>query len=118
MRTDDVLTADPARRKGCDAISDWPAWLAEGDDPEKPPVLRRHVEKGLPCGSEAFIQNLEKAAKRILRYRSRADPRNGMLSDVNKGCVSFFLHDGAWFQLGETAGRAERSGKNLYRGGI
>ena len=73
--TDDVLTSDASWRKRVKSIGDWSAWLAEGDDPEKLLRLRRHVEKGLPCGSEAFIRTLEKHAKRVLRYRPQGRPK-------------------------------------------
>ncbi|MDV6345699.1 hypothetical protein [Nitrosomonas sp. Is37] len=44
----------------------------EGDDPEKVDLLRRNIEKGLPCGEENFIRGLEKIADRLLRYRPLA----------------------------------------------
>lgn len=75
LKDDAVLTADPAWRKQVNSIGNWSAWLAEGDDPGKLTVLRRHVEKGLPCGSEAFIRKLEKVAKRVLRYRPQGRPK-------------------------------------------
>ena len=74
-RTDEVLTSDAAWRKQVTSIGNWSAWLAEGDDPEKLRCLRRHVEKGLPCGSEAFVRKLEKIAKRVLRYRPQGRPK-------------------------------------------
>lgn len=37
--------------------------------------LRRNIDKGLPCGSDAFIRKLEKAAKRMLRYRPQGRPK-------------------------------------------
>jgi putative transposase len=53
----------------------WSDWLAEGDDPETLEMLRRNAEKGLPCGTEKFIQELEKLAGRSLRYRPLGRPR-------------------------------------------
>jgi putative transposase len=36
-------------------IIDGSSWLAEGDEPPALDVLRRNVEKGLPCGTEKFV---------------------------------------------------------------
>lgn len=58
-----------------DQVRDWPAWLAEGDDSNKMEILRRNVDKGLPCGSERFLGKLERIAGRLLRYRSIGRPR-------------------------------------------
>jgi len=41
-------------------IDNWSAWLAEGDDPAVLTKVRRNTDKGLPCGSDRFITNLEK----------------------------------------------------------
>jgi REP-associated tyrosine transposase len=38
-------------------------------------VLRRNADKGLPCGSEAFIDRLEALADRPLRFRPIDRPR-------------------------------------------
>jgi len=37
-------------------------------------ILERYVEKGLPCGSDSFIEKLEQKANSILRYRPRGRP--------------------------------------------
>jgi hypothetical protein len=37
-------------------VDDLSAWPAEGDESEELAVLRRNVDKGLPCGSESFIE--------------------------------------------------------------
>ena len=75
LRSDAVLTSKPFWHKQFDSIGNWSAWLAEGDEPEKLEVLRRNVEKGLPCGSRAFIQKLERIVGRALQYRPRGRPR-------------------------------------------
>ena len=82
VREDEVLTKKPSWRKQFEAISDWSAWLAEGDAPEQLEIMRRHTEKGLPCGSEKFIQKLEKLTGRALQYRPRGRPRK---DDREKG---------------------------------
>lgn len=42
------------------ALGDWSAWLAEGDKPEHLTVIRRNIDKSLPCGCERFLRMLEK----------------------------------------------------------
>ncbi len=83
-RADAVLTKNAAWRKQCAAIGDWSAWLAEGDAPQQIEVLRRNVEKGLPCGAEKFIGRLEALARRKLRARPPGRPRKDAAAG-NKG---------------------------------
>jgi putative transposase len=56
-------------------IEDWSAWLAEGDETEELQVLRRNVEKGLPCGSDGFVEKLGRQVGRLLEYRPQGRPR-------------------------------------------
>lgn len=74
-RSDPVLTTDPAWRRQCEAVGDWSAWLANAGDRESVDVLRRHANKGLPCGSTSFVEMLEKSTGRILRCRPRGRQR-------------------------------------------
>jgi putative transposase len=75
------LTQDPVLTKKLfwcrqfDSVGDWSAWLAEGDEPERLDILRRNVDKGLPCGAPAFVRKLEKLTGRALQYRPRGRPR-------------------------------------------
>ena len=75
LKQDTVLTRRASWRKQFGSIRDWSAWLAEGDAPQQLEVLRRNVDKGLPCGSAKFIQRLEKLAGRTLQFRPRGRPR-------------------------------------------
>lgn len=75
LRQDEILTTKPYWRRQFNGIGDWSAWLAENDDTEKLEVLRRNVEKRLPCGSGKFIRKLEKMTGRALQYRPRRQPR-------------------------------------------
>ncbi|MEX2164157.1 MAG: transposase [Sulfuricaulis sp.] len=75
LRPDTVLTQKSFWRKQFGSIGRWSARLAEGDAPEAMQVLRRNADKGLPCGSEKFIQQLEKRAGRLLQYRPRGRPK-------------------------------------------
>jgi len=86
IRTDRLL--DPHSRWGKQLvhIDDWSAWLSEGDESQELATLRRNVDKGLPCGSGAFVQALEVQAGRALSYRPRGRPRAAM-PVVDQGCV-------------------------------
>jgi len=70
-----VVTAKPLWQKQFASIGDWSAWLAAGDKPEYLEILRRNVEKGLPCGSERFIRKLEKLAGRALQFQPPGRPK-------------------------------------------
>jgi putative transposase len=75
LRADSVLTKDPEWFKQFKSVGDWAKWLGEGERPEQLEVLRRHVERGLPCGAERFIRKLERQAKQLLRLRPRGRPK-------------------------------------------
>ena len=75
LREDPVLTKRALWRNEFKSIRRWSAWLAEGDAPQQLDVLRRHVERGLPCGSMKFIQRLEKLTGCSLQFRPRGRPR-------------------------------------------
>lgn len=57
--------------------SEWAKWLAEPETEENVVLLRRHVEKGLPCGDEGFLTGLEALVGRSLRYRAQGRPNKG-----------------------------------------
>jgi len=38
-------------------------------------VIRRNIDKGLPCGSASFLKKMEKQAGRALQYRPQGRPR-------------------------------------------
>jgi putative transposase len=77
LKEDAVLTTDRAWVAQIRSVGDWSEWLAEGDRPEQVEVLRRHVERGLPCGAAGFIRRLERRAGQMLRLRARGRPRKG-----------------------------------------
>ncbi len=58
---------------------EWSDWLALPESEQAINVLRRNIEKGLPCGDESFIEALERRAKRALRFRPQGRP------PINKG---------------------------------
>ena len=74
-RADDcVLSKNLRWKKLTEQVDDWSAWLAEGDDPSELKMIRRNIEKGLPCGSDRFIKNLEKMIGRSLQFRPQGRP--------------------------------------------
>jgi len=72
---DDRLLSDNSRWKQLtEHVDDWSAWLAEGDDPNELAMIRRNIAKGLPCGSDRFVKNLEKIIGRSLQFRPQGRP--------------------------------------------
>jgi len=55
--------------------NEWVQWLSEGDNLQKMSVIRRNIEKGLPCGSERFVHKLEAITGISLGYRAQGRPR-------------------------------------------
>lgn len=72
---DAVLTKKAYWKKQMESIGDWSAWLAEGEKEQELTLIRRNIEKGLPCGSERFIKKLERQAGRVLTYRPLGRPK-------------------------------------------
>jgi putative transposase len=68
-RSDPLLTTDISWRRQCETVGNWSAWLAGEERPESLDQLRRHTNKGLPCGSPEFIEKLEQETGRTLRCR-------------------------------------------------
>jgi putative transposase len=81
LKEDAVLTTDRAWVARIRSVGDWSKWLAQGEVPEQVEVLRRHVERGLPCGAEEFIRKLERRAGQMLRLRARGRPRKAGRKD-------------------------------------
>ena len=75
LRDDPVLTRARGWSQRLESKADWSKWLAQGDRPEQLDVLRRHVERGLPCGAEGFLRKLERRAGQTLRWRARGRPK-------------------------------------------
>lgn len=73
-RADGVLTHSRPWRERLEAVTDWSAWLAEGDETDDLAILRRNAGKGLPCGSAAFIDKLSALAGRALHFRPIGRP--------------------------------------------
>ena len=72
---DTILSNKSPWTKLTDQIEDWSSWLAEGDNRDELDLLRRNINKGLPCGSDSFIKSLERAVGRSLQFRRQGRPR-------------------------------------------
>lgn len=83
LRDDPLLSQQKHWRRQFEAMGDWADFLAVPDEPAKMEILRRNVDKGLPCGSERFIRKIEKIAGRILTFKPQGRPRKA--DDENKG---------------------------------
>ncbi len=68
FRKDPLVTARPCSGL-LSAVESWSRWLSEGVPDESISTLRRHSGQNLPCGSEEFVADLERAAGRQLRFR-------------------------------------------------
>lgn len=75
LSDDSVLSNTPKWKKLNLQIDNWSAWLAEGDDPAELSRVRRNTDKGLPCGSERFVTNLENMIGRSLQFRPQGRPK-------------------------------------------
>ena len=73
-RADALLNPQSRWGKRFFEVDDWAAWLSEGDEDDELKVLRRNADKGLPCGSERFIDKLGMAVGRELSYRAQGRP--------------------------------------------
>jgi putative transposase len=77
LKEDRLLTTDAVHWKLFKGITDWSAWLDEKDDEEHLSIVRRNIQKNLPCGSERFIEQLEQVAGRVLQFRPVGRPKKG-----------------------------------------
>lgn len=71
LRKDAVLTTEPSWQRQLNGIGNWSAWLAAGNTADELTALRKNTSKGLPCGSDEFIDKLELSTGRCLRNRRR-----------------------------------------------
>ncbi len=58
-----------------DSIPDWSAWLSRKDDQGELKTLRDQTKAGRPCGSKAFVDELEGTLGRSLRPSKGGRPR-------------------------------------------
>jgi REP-associated tyrosine transposase len=58
-------------------VEDWSSFLGESADAQDSDRFRRHETTGRPLGSDAFIDELERALGRVLRPRPSGPAPNG-----------------------------------------
>lgn len=73
-RPDGVLTTNPYWQRRLAVMDDWPAWLGDSDEPDHLAALRVNLRKGLPCGSEDFLETQRRATGTALVVRPRGRP--------------------------------------------
>jgi len=71
---DNSLLADLPSTMNAVLKESWSDWLALSERQGVLDVIQRNVEKGLPCGGDGFISELEVIAKRALRYKPQGRP--------------------------------------------
>jgi putative transposase len=74
LRADVLLTTAETWQPTLAPVDSWEKWLATDEDARQLDVLRESVNKGLPCGSEAFVTGLERASGLNLRVRPQGRP--------------------------------------------
>jgi putative transposase len=86
LRADSLLCAKPQWQRQVAAVTDWSQWLQEGLRLDELETLRRNGPKGLPCGSAAFIDDLEQLTGRSLRSRPKGPrPKASAANGMEKG---------------------------------
>jgi len=85
LRADPVLSANALWQRRISGVADWSMWLQAGLRPEELETLRRNGPKGLPCGSETFIDDLERRSGRCLRSRPRGPRPKSSTVSAEKG---------------------------------
>lgn len=75
LRGDNILSNHNKWSRLNNQIEDWSSWLSEGDMPNELEIIRRNIDKGLACGSDRFINRLEKMIGRSLKFRPQGRPK-------------------------------------------
>jgi putative transposase len=73
---------------GAPSLTEWSAWLAESETQSQVERIRRCTKTGRPCGSDAFLRELERCTGRVLLPRKLGRPSNQRPAPVD-----------AWFEL-------------------
>ena len=77
LKKDNLLSTNTHYWKIFNDIQDWSAWLKEEDEDENLIITRRNIQKNLPCGSDNFIEKLEKISGNLLKFRPVGRPKKG-----------------------------------------
>jgi hypothetical protein len=77
LRRDGLVSTASVHLKVFAGIENWSAWLHEEDDVTRLGILLRNSHKNLPCGSDDFVDHLERLAGRLLRSRPISRSKKG-----------------------------------------
>jgi len=77
LKEDALLSTNTDYWKIFDGIKNWSAWLKNEEDKEKLAIVRRNIQKNIPCGSDDFIGQLEKISGRLLKFQAVGRPKKG-----------------------------------------
>ncbi|PIP02947.1 MAG: transposase [Zetaproteobacteria bacterium CG12_big_fil_rev_8_21_14_0_65_54_13] len=81
LRSDKVLSNKGEWVAMFASIENWSDWLSVEEEVGRLDVLRKHVEKGLPCGTDDFVQTLGRTIGRPLESRPQGRPKREGISD-------------------------------------
>ncbi len=81
LRDDTVLSNKAEWKTMLASIGDWSDWLSVEEKAGRLEVLRQHVEKGLPCGMDDFVQALGRRIGRILENRPQGRPKRDSITE-------------------------------------
>ncbi len=70
-----LLNMNSAWQQQLATVADWSGWLAQTENVEMLTTLRRHADKGLPCGDDRFITQLGGMAGRSLFPNPQGRPK-------------------------------------------
>lgn len=75
---DPLLSTSPDWARQIAGVGNWSAWLAAGEAAAEVKLIRKRTARGLPCGSDQFVEAMEKVAGRtLICRRAGRPPRNG-----------------------------------------
>lgn len=74
LQEDDALGKKEDWRNMLVSPEEWSDWLSVEEDGDRLDVLRKHVEKGLPCGADSFVKSLGDQIGRVLELRPQGRP--------------------------------------------
>jgi len=76
LESNEILSSIPSSHAPS-TLRQWHDYLNEKSTKEFIDIIRRNIEKGLPCGNFEFIANLEQQSKRDLSYKPIGRPKKG-----------------------------------------
>ncbi len=78
LKKDPLLVAKHSKYwQAFESLENWASWLRESDDEERLKIVRRIIQKNLPCGSDRFTDWLEGIAEQALHFRPIGRPNKG-----------------------------------------